>query len=210
MELLFDLQAKYGVTVMALGGQPSVLTTEYFVDAMKEAHINLQRSFYLFSIVDYDPSGWIIQQAFLNNLAFYGVKNVRLAELVNPDQLTGEEIIFSRYAIPAGNDMTLKNETWLRQVHARKSKNQNLLEEHDNADGLTLFGLESESISTQRLTAEVDTVVAPLIGQTEDLLQIYELKRLDQALKALILFKITHPDDQGEWNALQRKRHSVR
>jgi hypothetical protein len=210
MELLFDLQAKYGVTVMALGGQPSVLTTEYFVDAMKEAHINLQRSFYLFSIVDYDPSGWIIQQAFLNNLAFYGVKNVRLAELVNPDQLTGEEIIFSRYAIPAGNDMTLKNETWLRQVHARKFKNQNLLEEHDNADGLTLFGLESESISTQRLTAEVDTVVAPLIGQTEDLLQIYELKRLDQALKALILFKITHPDDQGEWNALQRKRHSIR
>ena len=138
------------------------------------------------------------------------MKNVRLAELVNPDQLTGEEIIFSRYAIPAGNDMTLKNETWLRQVHARKFKNQNLLEEHDNADGLTLFGLESESISTQRLTAEVDTVVAPLIGQTEDLLQIYELKRLDQALKALILFKITHPDDQGEWNALQRNRHSIR
>jgi hypothetical protein len=52
----------------------------------------------------------------------------------------------------------------------------------------------------------VDTVVAPLIGQTEDLLKIYELKRLDQALKALILFKITHPDDQGESNALQRKR----
>jgi len=44
------------------------------------------------------------------------------------------------------------------------------------------------------LTEEVNTVVAPLIGQTEDLLQIYELKRLDQALKALILFKITHPD----------------
>lgn len=210
LELLFDLQAKYGVTVMALGGQPSVLTTEYFVDAMKDARINLQRSFYLFSIVDYDPSGWIIQQAFVNNLAFYGVKNVRLTELVNPDQLTAQEILSSRYAIPAGKDMTLKNETWLRQARSRKFKNQNLLEERDNAGGLTLFGLEAESISAKRLTTEVDNVVAPLIGQSEDLLRIYELKRLDQALKALILFKITHPDDTGDWNALQRKRHSVR
>lgn len=210
LELLLELHAKYDVTVMALGGQPSVLTAEYFVDALTEANVNLQRSFYFFSIVDYDPSGWIIAQAFANDLAFYGVKNTRFTELVNPDQLTAEEILSSRYAIPTGKDMTLKNETWLRQVRARKFKNQNLLEEHDNAGGLTLFGLEAESISTQRLAAEVDNVVAPLIGQTEDLLRMYELKRLDQALKNLILFKITHPDDTGDWNAFQRKRHSVR
>ena len=195
LEFLLDLHAKYGVTVMALGGQPSVLTTEYFVDALGASGVNLQRSFYLFSIVDYDPSGWIIQQAFVNNLAFYGVKNVRLTELVNPDQLTAEEIIFSRYAVPTGKDMALKNESWLRQVRARKFKNQNLLEEQNPAGGApTLFGLEAESISTKRLATEVDRLVAPLLGQTEDLLTLYELKRLNQAVKNLILFKVTHPD----------------
>ena len=58
---LSDIADKYNVSILALGGQPSVLNVEYFVDTLKEAKINLQRSFYLFSIVDYDPSGWIIR-----------------------------------------------------------------------------------------------------------------------------------------------------
>jgi len=31
----------------------------------------------------------------------------------------------------------------------------------------------------------------PLLGQSEDLLKIFELKKMDQAIKDLILFKIT-------------------
>ncbi len=194
LDFLLDLHAKYGVTVMALGGQPSVLTTEYFVDALRGAGVNLQRSFYLFSIVDFDPSGWIIQQAFLNNLAFYGVKNTRLTELVNPDQLTAEEIAVSRFLVPAGKDMTLKNETWRRQVGERKYKNQPLLEDRTPDGALTLYGLEAESISTKRLTVEIEQIVLPLLGQSEDLLKLYELKNLDRAVKDLILFKVTHPE----------------
>lgn len=45
--------------IFALGGQTSVLTLECFIDAVRNRGVNLQRSFYLFSIVDYDPSGRI-------------------------------------------------------------------------------------------------------------------------------------------------------
>jgi hypothetical protein len=188
---LDEIADRYQISTIALGGQPSLLSVEYFVDALRAAGVTLRRSFYLFSIVDYDTSGWIIQQAFLNDLKFYGISNVRLVELVNPDQLTPDEVRLARFPLPAGPDMTIKNETWLRRVHARNYKNQIHLEEK-TGDTRTLYGLEAEAISTQRLAAEVDQVMAPLVGKDETLLHLYELRRLDQAIKDLILYKLTH------------------
>ena len=50
--------------------------------------------------VDYDPSGWIVRDAFMNNLKFYGISNTRIIDLIHPDMLTPEEIKFSRYLVP--------------------------------------------------------------------------------------------------------------
>jgi hypothetical protein len=191
---LDEVAAKYQVSTIALGGQPSLMSVEYFVDDLRAAGVDLRRSFYLFSIVDYDTSGWIIQQAFMDDLKFYGISNVRLVELVNPDQLTPEEIALSRFPVPAGPDMKLKNETWLRRIRERNFKNQVHLEEKENGD-LKLYGLEAQSISTKRLATEVDQVIAPLVGKEEDLLKLYELRRLDQAVKDLILYKLTHGEN---------------
>ncbi|MDP2755329.1 MAG: hypothetical protein Q8P40_13205, partial [Nitrospirota bacterium] len=106
---LSELHNQYHVSVIALGGQPSVLNIEYFVDAIKAAKINLRRSFYLFGIVDFDPSGWIIRDAFVNNLRHYGIKNIQTFELIHPDMLkTPEEVIQARYPVKAGPEMTEK------------------------------------------------------------------------------------------------------
>ena len=190
-EFLNDIAAKYNLSTIALGGQPSLISAEYFVAALRASGINLQRSFYLFSIVDYDPSGWIIQQAFINDLTFYGVPHLRVAELIHPDQLTADEVKGSRFPIPTGDAMKLKNENWLRQVRERKFNNQPYLEEETPA-GPVLYGLEAESISTRRLTEELERVMVPLLGKDEDLLKLYELKQLDKAIKDLILYKVTH------------------
>ena len=191
---LDEIAAKYQISTIALGGQPSLMSVEYFVDDLRAAGVDLRRSFYLFSIVDYDTSGWIIQQAFLNDLKFYGVSNVRLVELVNPDQLTADEVQLSRFPIPSGPDMKLKNETWLRRIRERNFKNQIHLEEKEGGE-LKLYGLESESVSTKRLADEITQVMAPLIGKDEDLLKLYELRRLDQAVKDLLVFKLTHGEN---------------
>jgi hypothetical protein len=185
---LSEIADQYKVSIIALGGQPSVVNSEYFVDTLRERSVNLQRSFYLFSIVDYDPSGWIIRDAFVNNLRFYGIKNIRMIDLVSPDILTPEEVLFSRYQIPDGKGMRKKNQSWIKQVHARKFTNQHLLEELSSK---TLYGLEAESISTKRLREQLGKQMLPLIGQSESLLKNYELKKLDEAIRNLMLHKLT-------------------
>jgi hypothetical protein len=187
---LSDIADKYNVSILALGGQPSVLNVEYFVDTLKEAKINLQRSFYLFSIVDYDPSGWIIRDAFMDNLRFYGIPNTRVIDLVHPDMLIPEEIKFSRVIIKDIESMRVKNKNWLKEVHKRDYKNQQYLEE-TKKDKKILYGLEAESVSGKRLSQKLEEEMVPLIGKSEDLLKIYELKKLDKAIKDLIIHKVT-------------------
>ena len=189
-EFLSDIAGKYNVSILALGGQPSVLNTEYFVDTLKQAKINLQRSFYLFSIVDYDPSGWIIRDAFINNLKFYGISNIRVIDLIHPDMLTPEEIKFSRYLVPDNESMRVKNKNWLKEVSKRNYNNQRYLEK-TGADKKILYGLEAESISSKRLSQKLEEEMVPLIGKSEDLLKIFELKKLDKTIKDLIIHKVT-------------------
>lgn len=222
---LTELHKQYNVSAIALGGQPSVMNTEYFVDELKKAKanpgladtaalsrgaadrpvmfslpagkINLQRSFYLYSIVDYDPSGWIIRDAFLKNLAHYKVKNVKVHDLINPDMLTPEEIKLARYPVRAGADMEAKNKKWLADVEARHYKNQKYLVE-DLPDGKKkLYGLEAEAVSTARLSEKLKEVMVPVIGGNEEALKIYEMKNLNQAIKDLIIFKLTHPETEA-------------
>ena len=213
---LTELQQQHNVSVIALGGQPSVMNVEYFVDDLKKvksgqvladrpmmlrlpapaAKINLRRSFYLYSIVDYDPSGWIIRDAFIKNLNHYKIKNTKVYDLINPDMLTEEQIMLARYPIRAGADMEAKNKKWLADVSARHYKNQkHLVEEKDGK--VTLYGLEAESISTLKLTEALNEVMVPIIGGNEEALKIYEMKNLNQAIKDLIMFKLTHPETEA-------------
>ena len=213
---LTELQQQHNVSVIALGGQPSVMNVEYFVDDLKKvksgqvladrpmmlrlpapaAKIDLRRSFYLYSIVDYDPSGWIIRDAFINNLRHYKIKNTKVYDLINPDMLTEEQIKLARYPIRAGADMEAKNKKWLADVEARHYKNQKYLIEDLPNGKKKLYGLEAEAISTAKLTETLDKVMVPIIGGNEEALKIYEMKNLNQAIKDLIMFKLTHPETE--------------
>ena len=188
-DFLSDIAGKYNVSIIALGGQPSVLNVEYFVDTMRQAGVNLKRSFYLFSIVDYDPSGWIIRDAFLDDLHFYGIPHTQVIDLVHPDMLTLEEVKLSRFEFPDNDAMRVKNKAWLKEVHQRNYQNQIYLEEV-KAGKPVLYGLEAEAVSSQRLTQKLEQEMLPLLGQSEDLLKIFELEKLNQSIKDLILFKI--------------------
>ena len=191
---LSELFEQYHVSVIALGGQPSVLNIEYFVDAIKAAKVNLRRSFYLFGIVDFDPSGWIIRDAFVNNLRHYGIKNIQTFELVHPDMLkTPEEVIQSRYPVKAGPEMTEKNRRWYEEVSARHYAFMKYLVD-ESAGKRTLYGLESEAVSAERISLELERIMKPVIGGNEGKLKIYEMNNLDKANQELILFKATHPE----------------
>ena len=69
-------------------------------------------------------------------------------------------------------------------------KNQQYLEE-TKRDKKILYGLEAEAISGKRLSQKLEEEMVPLIGKSEDLLKIFELKKLDKAVKDLIIHKLT-------------------
>lgn len=54
---LVDINHKYQINTMALGDQLSVFNIEYFVNGIKQQEVNLQRSCYIFIMVDYNPCG---------------------------------------------------------------------------------------------------------------------------------------------------------
>lgn len=189
-DYLEEVYNQYLVNILALGGQPSVLNIEYFVDDLKTtSKINIRRSFYLFSIVDYNPSGWIIRDAFIDDLRLYGIKNIQVIDLIHPDVLTPEQVKLSRCKVSTKR-MEKKNEAWLKEIRKRKYKNQQYLEETSHGK-TTLWGLESESVSAEKLNTALEKLMVPLIGKTEEGLKLFQLKKLVDAIHALILYQVT-------------------
>ncbi len=189
-DFLEEIYEQYQVSILALGGQPSVLNVEYFVDELKKQKVDIRRSFYLFSIVDYDTSGWIIRDAFVDNLRHYGVRNTQVIDLVHPDMLGPDEVKLSRYRIET-EGMAAKNQAWLKEVHKRDYQNQKFLEEETKRGEKILYGLESESVSAKRLSAALEVSMVPMIGKTEEGLKTFQLKKLNDAIRQLILHKVT-------------------
>ena len=192
-EYLSELRRKHNVSIIALGGQPSVLNVEYFVDELKKA-VNLKRSFSIYALVDFDPSGWIIRDSFLANLRHYKIKNYEVFDLIEPDILKPEEVLHSRFPIPSGNEMGEKNRRWFAEVSKRHYANMEHLVEKQEDGTLKLYGLESEAVSTAKLDAKLAEIMEPVLGGDERRLKIIKMTDLNEAIKELIVFKTTHPE----------------
>ncbi|MEQ8187987.1 MAG: LytTR family transcriptional regulator DNA-binding domain-containing protein [Candidatus Eremiobacterota bacterium] len=117
--ILEKLHREYDITTIALGGQGSSLSIEYFVDAMEEEEIDKKQTFYIFSSVDYDPAGYEIKRSFINSLKYEGIKNIKVFDIVTLDRFTPEEIQGKKYPLfDAGETPTKDWETrvkkWVR------------------------------------------------------------------------------------------------
>jgi len=193
-DFLTDIQDKYKISILALGGKPSIMNIEYFVDHLKKERINLNRSFYIFSIVDFDPHGWIVKNSFLADLKFYGVKNIKLVDLIHPDMLTREEIEMSRYRIPQSKKDQYLNNRWLKEVKKKHYRNMKyLLAKKKTKKKIfhTLYGLEAEAVSTKRIEKKLEEVMVPILGKKEVYLKAWELDNLNNRIREYILFKLT-------------------
>lgn len=111
MRTLKEIHQTYDVTVIALGGAPSLLTTEYTVAHIRKA-TSLRQPFYLLSAVDYDPAGYSIARSFGEQLATQGIEQYELTDLILPAHYTPEEIELFKFPIPARQKTKL--EKWLK------------------------------------------------------------------------------------------------
>lgn len=133
IRFLIDLYDELGVSVLALGGEPSALTSEYTARDISAALAGAQLV-RLIGIVDYDPAGDIIANAFQTQLAIAGLASSSLTTMIDPKNYSQDEIAIFKYPLPTKEKTKLAN--WLAKT--------------GGIDGKP-FGLESESMPRERL-----------------------------------------------------------
>jgi hypothetical protein len=163
------------VTILSLGGQPSLLSAEYFVDEMKAQEIDIRKTFYTYSLVDYDTSGWIIRDAFLNDLKFFGLKYIQHKDIILPEIFTQEEIELNKFPLPQSKEMKSKNKKWL--------------EETGGING-ALYGLEADAAPAERIEQLFNSQIKDMIESTEDIRKARALEALAGALEEYILARL--------------------
>lgn len=87
------LQEEFGITIISLGGMPSILNTEYLIDEFEKV-VNIKDSpVYLITLVDYNPSSAIIAKTFVTQIEHEGIKNLAsIGHLLTPASFLPEEL----------------------------------------------------------------------------------------------------------------------
>ena len=108
-----QLQEQFDLTLLILKGTPSLLASEYFTAALREAGI-LEVEVYFYG--DFDYAGWDIGTAFIRQLKFYGIHCVRFRRLVLPECFTPEELaVYSRPTDTPTATIVSRVARWLRE-----------------------------------------------------------------------------------------------
>lgn len=111
--LLRRLHTTHDVTVLALGGKPSLLTSEYTARHVSAAmaRAGIDGPVWLLGLVDWDPDGAIIAQAFADQLRSFDVEVGGLELLVRPEQFDDAALALFARVIPDGR----RTRRWLAE-----------------------------------------------------------------------------------------------
>lgn len=143
--LLQKIAEDYDVTVISLGGQPSLLSTENFVRELEAAGFELDGEYAVLTFVDYDPSGDSIVETFLRQLEEFGLNKPVRTELVRPENLTESQVRLNKFRLPRTKSERQKNARWVAKT--------------GGVDG-ELYGLEADAMTPAQMlevyTREVD------------------------------------------------------
>jgi len=104
------LAQSLGITVVILGGSPSLLATEYLAQLLPAIPLHI------ITYVDFDDCGWAIAQAFVNQLEFYGHRCASLRHLILPLCFSPEELRLFARVIPLTNPVVeTRVHNWLQR-----------------------------------------------------------------------------------------------
>ena len=134
---------RWGISVLSLGGAPSALTTEYTASQL-EPLVPSAAQIQLIGIVDFDPSGWMIAQAFQNQLAQVGLTQTQLHTLIHPKHYSPDELAMFRFPLP--RNQTILTERWLQETGGLQGEK---------------YGLEAESMDSNALRELVFKRIKP-------------------------------------------------
>jgi hypothetical protein len=174
-----------GVSFIALGGQPSHLTTEYFTTALfkklesssfilPEKGIDLYDNpiFYLYSIVDWDPSGYFIKKTFLKQLKAKGLENIKTVDLICPENFKPEELDFIKYKLKSTARERIKNQNWIKTTGGVKGKSYGI-----EADALPRYKLRK--LFFEKAAEHFKEVTSSALAMISDKKVLRKIKKLN-------------------------------
>jgi len=139
---LRQIHKELDVSVLALGGIPSALTSEYTATHIKEKLTETNQSILLIGIVDYDPSGYIISHSFQKQLAVFGFNHSDLITIVNPKHYTQQKIDMFKFQLP--RRQKTKTKKWMAKTNGINGE---------------FYGLESESMPKDLIQKLITDIV---------------------------------------------------
>lgn len=190
ISVMEDLHSSYGCHVITLGGKPSMMSTNYLVSEMVEAGIDITQKFVCLSIVDFDPSGHVIAESFLEQLKFSGLRSFHKFEqyrrkdserldLIRPDNLPhGTSIRKVWYPLPKSE----QKPAWGKKT--------------GGVDGQGDFkhGIESDEFKEAQIQELVEEGILPHLRVGADVVRRrVQLRALGLALKDYLMDRMTNP-----------------
>lgn len=180
LELLEQFHQLYGVTIYALGGQPSALGSENFVSMLRQAGLG-KADCVMVSIVDFDPAGLSIIESFMHHLTRLGFEGqLRHISLIHPAHLTEDQIKLNRYPLSRSNRQRTMNADWAFRTGGLTAYGYS---EH--------YGLEADAMSWQQIEELFERQITPYLTTP---LEALKRRRLDmellEVLKATLLSRL--------------------
>ncbi|MDD3150803.1 MAG: LytTR family transcriptional regulator DNA-binding domain-containing protein [Candidatus Gastranaerophilales bacterium] len=182
---LEKINEQSGISFIALGGQPSHLTTEYFTTALFEklasstfidfkTGVDLYENptYYLYSIVDWDPAGYFIKQTFIRQLKAKGLENIKTVDLITPESFKPEELDFIKYKLKITGNEISKNKNWIKNTGGVKGESYGI-----EADALPRF--ELRKLFFEKAAEHFKEVTSSALAMISDKKILRKLKKLN-------------------------------
>jgi len=192
ISVMDDMRARYGCTTITTGGKPSFMSTNYMVGKLLKAGVDLNQAFVCLSIVDFDPTGYVIGKEFTRQMKECGVRNLHTfhqygividrQDLIHPGALSATAVAKGRY--------TLKPKERRKPFTIRWAQ----LTGGVDGDGAVMHGLHVDEFGQALLHRLIGQAIEPhLVTPVETVRRRDLMKALEDATSSYLVYRMTHP-----------------
>jgi hypothetical protein len=192
VSVMDDLRALYGCTTITTGGKPSFMSTNFLVGNMLKAGVDPNQTFVCLSVVDFDPTGYVIGTQFTRQLKECGLRKLHTfqqygataerQDLIQPGELSATAIAKGKY--------TLKLKERRKPFTIRWAQ----LTGGVLGDGSVKYGLHVDEFSQALLHDLIGRAIAPYLKTPAATVRRRDLMRtIQRATADYLLYRMTHP-----------------
>lgn len=193
--MMEDFHELYGVTVITLGGDPSLMTNNFLVTDMRDAGIDLTQEFTCLGITDFDPDGEETARVFVRHLRDSGIRRFRMFTQYGEKRDHLDLIVPS--ALPPDVDprdlkFRLKPSV-IREKSAKWVALTGGIPKLSPREVLQ-YGIESDEFHHEWIVRIVDEAIAPHLHVGQEVVKRRAvIKQLEKSMKDFLLYKVLHP-----------------